>query len=131
MEIVEKIILLCLIGFFAAITPGPDILLTIKTTLRFGAFQAFKVLLGIASGWCLYLVFIYMGLSHWLNTPITQLILSLIGGSYLLYLGFLMLTIKEENYNLAESPQTQKDGYLQGLIINLSNPKAILFFMFL
>ena len=95
MEIVEKIILLCLMGFFAAITPGPDILLTIKTTLRFGAFQAFKVLLGIASGWCLYLVFIYMGLSHWLNTPITQLILSLIVVSYLIYIVFHMLTIKE------------------------------------
>lgn len=131
MDIAEKTILLCLMGFFGAITPGPDMLLTLKTTLRFGVIQGLKVLLGIASGWCLYLGLIYAGLNQWLNTPITQLILSLIGGSYLLYLGFLMLTMKAQQYDLGASQNMHKDGYIQGLIINLSNPKAILFFVFL
>ena len=131
MDINEKIILLCLMGFFGAITPGPDILLTLKTTLRFGVGQGFKVLLGIASGWCLYLTLIYAGLSHWLNTPIAQLILSIIGGSYLLYLGFIILTMKAQNYDLSISQEERKEGNIQGLIINLSNPKAILFFVFL
>lgn len=129
MDMIEKSILLCLMGFFGAITPGPDILLTLKTTLRFGAWQGFKVLSGIACGWCLYLMLIYAGLSHWLNTPMVQFILSLVGGGYLLYLGFIMLTIKPILGDLENLDS--KDGFMQGLIINLSNPKAILFFIFL
>ncbi|AAP78229.1 LysE family translocator [Helicobacter hepaticus] len=132
MEITEKIILLCLIGFFGAITPGPDILLTLKTTLRFGMAQGLKVLLGIASGWCLYLGLIYAGLSHWLNTPILQLTLSLIGGFYLLYLGYLILSAPSLTYDLnIEKNNMPQDGFMQGLLLNLSNPKAILFFIFL
>ncbi|MCX2717256.1 LysE family translocator [Helicobacter sp. MIT 21-1697] len=133
METTEKIILLCLMGFFGAITPGPDILLVLKTTLRFGMFQGLKVLLGIASGWCLYLALIYAGFSHWLNTPILQLILSFVGGFYLLYLAYLTLSASSYTYNLntEEINNIRKDGFIQGLILNLSNPKAILFFIFL
>lgn len=129
MDSIEKIILLCLIGFFGAITPGPDILLTLKTTLRYGILQGFKVLFGIASGWFLYLGIIYIGLSHWLNTPIIQLILSFVGGGYLLYLAFAMLNATP--YTLDSTHNVKKDGFLQGLILNVSNPKAILFFIFL
>ncbi len=129
MDSIEKIVLLCLMGFFGAITPGPDILLTLKTTLRYGILQGFKVLFGIASGWFLYLGIIYVGLSHWLNTPIIQLILSFVGGGYLLYLAFAMLNATP--YTLDSTHNVKKDGFLQGLILNVSNPKAILFFIFL
>ncbi|WP_300448613.1 LysE family translocator [Helicobacter mastomyrinus] len=131
MEYIEKVILLCLMGFFAAITPGPDILLTLKVTLRFGILQGFKVLLGIASGWIVYLGIIYLGLVHWLNTSIMQFCLSFIGGSYLLYLGFIILSSTPQTYALESADSIRKDGFWQGLILNLSNPKAILFFIFL
>lgn len=121
--------LLCVVGFLGALTPGPDILLVLKTTLRFGAWQGLKLLFGIASGWCIFLMLIYTGLSHWLNTPYTQLVLGLMGGVYLLYLAFSMLTCPLNDFKL-DSNQA-RSGYLQGLIVNLSNPKAILFFTFL
>lgn len=116
-------------GFFGAITPGPDSIITLKTTLRYGILQGFKVLCGIASGWFLYLGIIYVGLSHWLNTPIAQCILSFVGGFYLLYLAFTMLNAAP--YELDSTQDTAKDGFLRGFIINISNPKAILFFVFL
>lgn len=123
------LILLCAMGFFGALTPGPDMLLILKTTLRYGAWQGFRVLFGIASGWCVFLGLIYAGLSHWLSHPYAQLALSLIGGVYLLSMAYGMLSHGASELRL-DSEQA-RSGYLQGLIINLSNPKAILFFVFL
>lgn len=151
MEHYQQLILLFYVGFFGAITPGPDILLTFKTTLRFGIAQGLKVLLGIVSGWCVYfgIIFsiVYIDFTHWFNVlPVINIALNIIlcvlGGSYLSYLSFYMLTSHPKTYekdyakNIVDSADSiqnpiRKDGYIQGLLLNLSNPKAMLFFVFL
>ena len=47
----------------------------------------------------------------------------------MLYLAFAMLNATP--YTLDSTHNVKKDGFLQGLILNISNPKAILFFIFL
>ena len=114
-----------LIAFIGAITPGPDILLIIQTTLRFGFKKAFITLLGIASGWIFYLSILYFGFINFFASNFIQIILSIFGIIYLLYLSFLLATNKN---NLDFRDSKIVSGYKKGLFINLSNPKAILFF---
>lgn len=117
------------IAFVGAITPGPDILLVLRETLKNGFFAGFKTLCGIATGWIIYISILYFGFAHLVSGNLAQFVLSLAGGIYLLYLSFLLFRTKMSNIDF--SPQDTPDStnlYLKGLIINLSNPKAILFF---
>ena len=169
------------IAFVGAITPGPDILLVLRETLKNGFFAGFKALCGIATGWIIYISILYFGFAHLVSGDLAQFVLSFVGGIYLLYLSFLLFRTKMSNIDfspqkvLDSAPSTQKANssivdeisqlrevsdkdrtdsssrkrnecncekspqddefaldsanlYLKGLAINLSNPKAILFF---
>lgn len=114
-----------LIAFIGAITPGPDILLIIQTTIRYGLKKALVTLPGIASGWIFYLAILYFGFVNFFTSNFAQIVLSIFGVIYLLYLSFLLY--KNDN-NLDFKDSKIVGGYKRGLFINLSNPKAILFF---
>lgn len=121
------------IAFLGAITPGPDILLVLQTTLKRGFFPAFKALLGIATGWVIYIAILYFGFAHLLQGDLAQIALGIFGGVYLLYLAFLLFCAKANNIDFnAESAKVAESSaqstYFKGLLINLSNPKAIIFF---
>ena len=123
------------VGFIGAITPGPDILLVLRYGLNFGLKYSISAFLGIASGWVIFLGAIYLGLSVFLNTPIFQLVVSFVGGLYLGYLSVCMLRAKVDEKALQNQidkkehiPKGVVYSYCKALFINLSNPKAILFF---
>lgn len=119
------------IAFLGAITPGPDILLVLQTTLKQGFFPAFKTLLGIATGWVIYIIILYFGFAHILQGDLAQIALGIFGGAYLLYLAFLLFRAKANNINFDSTKVAESSAestYLKGLLINLSNPKAIIFF---
>ena len=117
---------LFMLAFGGAITPGPDILLVMRNTLRFGFMQGLKVFSGIASGWIVYLCVLYFGFSYILSGKIAQILLGLIGACYLLYIAYMLF--KKSATHITFNTQEKPDTYLKALIINLSNPKAILFF---
>ncbi len=117
-----------------AITPGPDILLTLRTALKHGFFVSFRTLCGIATGWLIYLAVLYFGFAHILKGDLAQIALGIFGGIYLFYLAFLLFRTKQNDIDFSDSSyesnsrKSRTGGYLKGLIINLSNPKAIIFF---
>ncbi|WP_288545789.1 LysE family translocator [uncultured Helicobacter sp.] len=152
-----------LIGFIAALTPGPDILLVLQSTLCFGAKAGLCVLFGIATGWVLFLGIVYFGLAHFLSHPIAQICIGMFGAIYLTYTAYRILIAPQTyitlsdlstNPKFAESntesnakshiakPKSLESkivkskkvilstpyGYFKGLFVNLSNPKAIVFF---
>lgn len=144
-------IMLFAIGFIGAITPGPDMLLVARNTILFGAKHGLIVLSGIAFGWIFYLAIIYFGLTHLLSNTYSQIALGVLGGLYLGYIGINILRVRyDKNYgksytdsalmgtnpNDSEAKSSQDckkldskpDTFLKGLVVNLSNPKAILFF---
>lgn len=115
-----------IIAFLAAITPGPDLLLLIRVALKNNIKEAFITMGGIISGSIIYLSILYFGLSSIVKNNITQILICLFGGLYLSYLAFKLLKNKIDHINLESNLQS---GYKTGLIVNLSNPKAILFFV--
>lgn len=122
----NELLTLFVIGFVAAGTPGPDILLIIRTAIFKNKKDSFHVLLGIVTGNIMILSLVYFGLGFIGSSEIFKFVVQGVGGVYLLYIAYQIfihrndsLEIKEENISV---------GFKDGLIINLSNPKAILFF---
>ena len=72
---------------------------------------------------------LYFGFAHILKGDLAQIALGIFGGIYLFYLAFLLFRAKPNNIDFSDlSHESRTGGYLKGLIINLSNPKAIIFF---
>lgn len=153
MSINTAMIMLFAVGFIGAITPGPDMLLVARNTMLFGLKRGLVVLSGIAFGWIFYLAIIYFGLTHLLSNAHSQIALGTLGGLYLAYISANILrspyNANNENTTLESSikssidsslPHTDRsaksndsnialpDSFWRGLVVNLSNPKAILFF---
>ncbi|GAB0172315.1 LysE family translocator [Helicobacter trogontum] len=125
-----SLLTLFLLAYVGAITPGPDILLVMRNTLLFGFIQGVKVFSGIASGWIVYLGVLYFGFGYFFNGKVTQIVLSIFGAVYLAYIAFMLFKKSATHIAVQDSKVSKEspDTYLKALIINLSNPKAILFF---
>ncbi|EES89759.1 LysE family translocator [Helicobacter canadensis] len=123
-----ELTLLFILGFTAALIPGPDILFVLRNTLTLGFKQGVISLLGIFSGWLIFLGLIYLGFTSYFNSQLIQATLSGIGGIYLLYLAYLLFKKSNNHINFSQNQQKNFSLYFKGLLINLSNPKAILFF---
>lgn len=120
--------MLFLLGFTTALIPGPDILFVLRNTLGLGFKQGFLGFLGIFSGWLVFLSLIYFGFSSFIQGDIIQASLSFIGGIYLIYISYELFRKKKNQINFTQKKQKNILFYFKGLFINLSNPKAILFF---
>lgn len=133
------------LGFIAAsvllsVTPGSDSMYIITRSVSQGNKAGFYSVLGIVSGILVHTLLAALGLSILLaNSPLAFTIVKYIGASYLCYLGFKMLTSKQEaliteslseNTKLsnAKSLDYQKI-YKQGVLTNTLNPKVALFFL--
>jgi threonine/homoserine/homoserine lactone efflux protein len=117
--------------FLLAVTPGPGVFATISRALASGFNNASFVVLGIVIGDIIFLLLAISGLSA-IATVLGDffVIIKYLGGAYLLYLGYKILTSKiyETNIN-AISELSWKKNFLSGLLITLSNPKVILFYL--
>jgi len=114
-----------------AITPGPGVFATISRGLASGFSNAAYVVLGIVIGDIVFLLLAIFGLSaiaHILGDFFV--IVKYLGGIYLLFLGYKMITSKVEDTQVeAVNELSWKKNFFTGLLITLSNPKVILFYL--
>lgn len=117
--------------FLLAITPGPGVFATISRALASGFNNAAFVVLGIVLGDIIFLLLAIFGLSA-IATILGDLfvIVKYLGGAYLLYLGYRILTSKVDDIKVDGVVELSwKKNFLAGLLITLANPKAILFYL--
>lgn len=103
-------------------TPGPNNALVMLSGARFGLKKTFPLILGIACGVALQLIAIGLGLNQifqWF--PILQLLFSLIGTAYILWLAWKIATSGPLQMRLEEKPSL---GFVQGAMFQWVNPKA-------
>ncbi len=117
---------LLFIGFVAALTPGPDIFLVIQTTLNRSLKAGLGALSGILTGNLIVISVLFFGFSSLGKNLYFQAGVSLIGGLYLLYVAKEIFTHRKDEIHTSKI--NAKNLYLKGLYVNLSNPKAIIFF---
>ena len=128
------------VGTAAVVSPGPAILLAISNSVRYGMTKVLLSTLGNVSGLFILSSAAIFGLGAALNTsPRLFLAIKLIGAAYLIYLGIRQLRSKSNFFDKTSSieklkntqPKKNKSNrkiFLEGFLIAMTNPKAILFF---
>ncbi|ARV74993.1 LysE family translocator [Vibrio campbellii] len=127
----ENWLAFCSIAFIAAAIPGPAILLVSTHSLQFGALRALITAAGNVTGLFIMSTFSILGLSVLVIVSSTAFtIIKVIGALYLLYMG-VKLWRNGVKLKTADSTYQKKFSawslYSQGLLISLTNPKAIIF----
>jgi threonine/homoserine/homoserine lactone efflux protein len=123
-------LIFCSIAFIATITPGPAILLVMSNSLQHGPVKTIPTMLGNISGLFLMSSLSILGLSTLiLHSSFAFNVVKFLGVAYLIYLGVklwrkgIKLTI-EPGDPLPSKPTAL---YRQGILVALTNPKAIAF----
>lgn len=124
---------LIFIHFCALITPGPDFFLVSQTAVSRSRKDAVLVAFGICLGAMVWSLLALMGLNiifekmAWLKQG-----LLVAGGLYLFWLGYQMLRSAfskgEQSIKQIVLPQSPYLFFMKGLLTNLSNPKAVIYF---
>ena len=121
-----------LLHLFAVASPGPDFLLVTRQSLRFGRSVAIWASAGIATGIIFHSFIAITGVSLLISSnPEFFNWLKMIAAVYIAYLGCLSLFAKPNPLNNENRKHNENylGSYVLGLITNILNPKAILFFI--
>jgi len=110
-----------------AVSPGPGAATSMSAGLRHGYWAALRAIGGLQSALLIQLSVVAAGLGAVLSASTTAFsIMKFVGAAYLVWLGI---------QKWRDSPKVIDDGntvkgeglFLQGLLVNLTNPKAIIF----
>jgi threonine/homoserine/homoserine lactone efflux protein len=121
-----------LAAFIMTITPGPDMMLFLAQSMTNGKHYGLVSMAGTCAGILLHSGFAAIGLSALLSASSEAFyVLKLVGSVYLLWLAYQAI---RHGTNLTQtSSMIRKRSlsrcFFKGLMINLLNPKAILFFV--
>ena len=126
---------LMIVHFFGLITPGPDFLYVSRLAASNSRRNAICGVTGITLGVLFWALASILGLAILFTTiPMLHGVVMCLGGGYLAYLGLLMLksrdnVVFEEMSEQALNQMTSiRKEILKGLMVNLSNAKAIIYF---
>lgn len=130
MNTFEILLSVALLWGVAVVTPGPNLLITIRTAMSHSSLKSLALVLGIVFGTLIWALAGFLGISFlfqalpWLYVP-----LKITGGLYLIYLGVTL--IRNANEKELENGNGFKKGVLRsfylGAFTNLSNPKTAFF----
>lgn len=121
--------LFALATFALTVSPGPGVLYVAARTLSQGRAAGFASMFGIESGEVVWLAATATGLAALLATSAAALgVLRWAGAAYLVFLGVRrLLTRGAEEALDGQTPHSLRRTYTQGVIVNLLNPKTIVF----
>lgn len=140
MDFIQGFFIITSIHLLAAASPGPDFVLVSQQTLSNGKKAGFLVSFGIALGLSIHIIYSALGLAtiiansvHWLTA------IKVLGGSYLLYLGYCGIrakpTVVNEESAISEqskqsvNPESSSKLIGMGFLCNALNPKAPIYFI--
>ena len=125
-----------------ALAPGPDNLFVLAQSATHGAKAGLCIICGLCTGVCIQTALLVVGVSALIAaSPTAFFVIQCLGAAYLLYLAYKSFQVRAGTVKLDER---RKDGlrptdergagslsyrrlYLRGVIMNLTNPKAVLF----
>ncbi len=109
--------------------PGPAVLYVVTRSIEMGRSGGIASVAGITTG-----TFVHVGLA---TAGLSSLILAskaafdgvkYVGAAYLIFLGVRrLLTKAEDRVEEDGPPRTRRRAYMQGIVVNLTNPKTIVF----
>lgn len=130
---VDSVLTVTTLFFFGLISPGPNLLVVVQTTLSFGRVAGIVTGLGAETGDAVYASLGLFGVSrmtalggYWMT------LIELLGGMYLAWLGTRMLTrhveVKAVGSTTMLASKIGHSHFWRGLVTDLANPKTVVFF---
>lgn len=117
-----------LAAILIAITPGPGAVLSMSIGIRHGYRSALQAILGLQAALLLQLLVVALGLGALLAASETAFsILKFAGAAYLIWLGVQKWRAPVDAVALPSGNTPRRGLFIQGLLVNLTNPKAIVF----
>lgn len=122
---------------FAVATPGPGVLMTLTSSIRYGLRTAVWVILGTSTGTVVMSMISSTGLGILIATsPAAYETIKALGALYMVYLGVRLFKAKPFSFDLASKEKAsnvtirQKGTlWLQGITLQMTNPMLIMFFV--
>ncbi|WP_201508954.1 LysE family translocator [Psychrobacter alimentarius] len=125
--------------FLALLSPGPDFVLIVKSAIKNDSKDAIGVALGITSANAVYIGLCLIGVGSILaaSAPI-MIILKIIGGLFLMYLGLQALRARKDVYDQFQVAQSAHSNiakttflkeFTAGFLSGIFNPKNLLFYL--
>ena len=109
--------------------PGPAVLYVVTRSIEMGRAGGIASVAGITTGTFVHVALATAGISSLIlaSRPAFDAV-KYVGAAYLIFLGIRrLLTKKEEAVEEESAPRTRRRAYTQGVIVNLTNPKTIVF----
>ncbi|MEJ7887368.1 LysE family translocator [Acinetobacter baumannii] len=131
----HEFLTLALIHFMAVILPGPDFVITVRQSVRYGYLIGCLTAIGIGVGISVHVFYTLVGIGFLIQQ--SEWFMSLIrtaGAAYLVYLGWQCLrsqpntTIDINGQAGSDTPSLFK-AFTMGFLTNALNPKATIFFL--
>jgi threonine/homoserine/homoserine lactone efflux protein len=117
-------------AFVLLITPGPAVLYIVARSIDQGRLAGIVSALGIGTGALVHTAAAALGLSALLvSSALAFNVVKYVGAAYLVYLGIQKFREHDDPVPVHDQPPKKLSRiYSQGVIVNLLNPKAALFF---
>ena len=127
----EALITFFIISLMLGLAPGPDILYVFNQSVAKGGKTGILITLGLCTGLVIHTLAVAFGLAVMVRqTPLALTLIQYLGAGYLLYLAWQLwqesVTIGTNNM---QSQLNSWAYYRRGVLMNLSNPKVLLFFL--
>ena len=111
-----------------AVSPGPGAAASMSAGLRYGYGGALRLIAGLQSALMIQLAIVAAGLGALLETSALAFdIVKFCGAAYLIWLGIQKWRALPQALDAATPPLTLRGLYIEGLLVNITNPKAIVF----
>lgn len=119
-----------------ALAPGPDNLFVLAQSATYGAKAGICIICGLCTGILVQTSLLVLGVSALIAASSKAFfVIQCLGAAYLLYLAYKSFQVRagmvklDAGGEVAQVPQSlsYRRLYLRGIIMNLTNPKAILF----
>jgi threonine/homoserine/homoserine lactone efflux protein len=121
----------CAAALALAVVPGPAVLYIVAQSVDQGRLAGLVSALGIGVGGLVHVLAATIGLSSLLASSATAFtIVKYAGAAYLVILGIRRLLTRETvEAEVARVPRTRRRLFVDGVVVNVLNPKTALFFI--
>ena len=134
-EYLDEFLIVSAAHFLALLSPGPDFVLIVRSSLVFRFRVASGVCLGIALANAFYIALCLISIQSLSKVAGLYDVIKYLGAAYLMYLGYRLLSSKSSGYIIEQSNPSHSTNSTffrelgSGLMASLLNPKISLFYL--
>lgn len=128
----EQILVIVSVTSLVMLSPGPDMVLVLRSTFVSGRRAGLQTSMGILSGNLVHITYCVLGIGLLISQSILAFsALKYAGAAYLVYLGILSLRSEAKTLetNDIEGWRPNRTWFVQGFVNNVLNPTGTLFYL--